>query len=266
MLNGLGALDEGDVEWDIERRSSTVRELGFYCCHLDFEDHAKLIRACRSLRRVVSNSSDDGLKILQLLAEECFDSIEEPMLQLLDTQRIDVEILASFTKLRIVQGLTVGELVVSGNDENTELLKFQDFLPTSIESIQVQILQTSLSGPPLDDGLQDALFRAILDIASDERFTELEVVCLYGVFGGVAFQRHEDDYAQFSEQNASRMHEHERHEGIIRQIEESGVALHLRNASGELMSHEEHIGMHKSFFCIKLTEIETDPRPRGERD
>ena len=250
MLNLLGYSDEDEPEWDIEPRSSSVEELGFYCCELDFEIVAKLIRACRRLRRCVSDTGDSLL--WALLAEEFGDCIEEPIVQLSDPSAVDPLTLAKFKSLRVLQGPTLDSLLLPQRNEDPrkadKVRRFQDFVAPTIERIEVP----ASSELTTRDEVQDALFRATLDIASDERYSALKVVCLFHAFGG-------------SSPNDSPMFE--RHEATIRLIEQNGVSVHHRNRDGKFLTREEHDLLHDghSFESGTLTEIETDPRPVGER-
>ncbi|KAK5689225.1 hypothetical protein LTR17_026427 [Elasticomyces elasticus] len=251
-LSLLGYLDEDEPKWTLEPRSSSVEELGFYCCELDEAKICRLIGACRVLRRLMLDGGP--LKeVTKLLATEYGDCMEEPMLNLSTAAMTYTDLVSKFKKLRLLHSPTVEDLLLDQSIEHghrvskgNKLRKLQDFLPRSIRTIRFVG-----SGRLQEVEMQDALMHAIADLVDDENYSALEEVCLFFAIEGIA----EDKRGMFVRNAES-----------VRRIVAKGVRLHYPTNGEKVMGRREHGKLHPDYWTGgNLTDIETDPTPLEKR-
>ncbi|KAK5718728.1 hypothetical protein LTR15_008462 [Elasticomyces elasticus] len=245
----LGYLDEDEPEWDLAPRSSSVEELGFYCCELNTERVCKLIGACKRLRRLVY---DYGMprEVTRLLETEFGDCLEEPGFNFNTDEMTYPDFVSSFKKLRVLRSPTVEDLLLDQRIVNgyrvakgNTLRPLQDFLPTSVERMHV-LGSDRLREPKM----QDALICAIADLVGDERYAALKEVCLFDAIKGI----HKDKGGMFA-----------RNPDSVRRIVANGVSLHIPTDGEKVMRAQDHRKLHAEHR--NLSEIETDPTPLEER-
>ncbi|KAK5692399.1 hypothetical protein LTR97_010707 [Elasticomyces elasticus] len=251
-LSLLGYLNEDKPGWEPEPRSSSIEELGFYCCELDEERICKLIRACKVLRRLVL---DNGplKEVTELLATEYGHCLEEPFLHLNTAGMTYPRLVGSFKRLRLLQSPTVEDLLLDQSIEHEHrvskgdrLQRLQDFLPTSIETIHIVG-----SGRLREVEMQDALIHAVADLVIDENYSALKEVCLFDAVEGIP----KDKGGMFARNAES-----------VRRIVAKGVRLHYPTNGEKVMGRQEHKKLHFDYQSSgNLTEIETDPTPLEER-
>ena len=135
----------------------------------------------------------------------------------------------------------------TGNGRYPWPVELRDMLPFSLERVSMRDRHWVQHGHKA----QLKILQAVADLVEDPRFARLKQVCLWAV---AANSRGAADPDYSFDWDAD----------TVARIEARGVELHRHGKNGGPMEFEEHVRLHRDWNG-GLTEVETDPRPPGQR-